>query len=63
MSLVVSHWRSRPHTGSAFVTPSLYRFVRHPLYVGWVTAFRTTTPLFIPRLTPRAMARPAACVR
>ena len=24
---------------SSFVTPSLYRFVRHPLYIGWIVMF------------------------
>ena len=32
-------WRSRPYSEKRFVTPQLYRFIRHPLYVGWMTAF------------------------
>jgi protein-S-isoprenylcysteine O-methyltransferase Ste14 len=32
-------WRGRPYTEKRFVTPQLYRFIRHPLYVGWMTAF------------------------
>lgn len=29
------HFRSRPYTALPFKTPGLYKFVRHPLYVGW----------------------------
>jgi protein-S-isoprenylcysteine O-methyltransferase Ste14 len=29
----------RPYTHLAFRTPFLYRFVRHPLYVGWLVTF------------------------
>jgi protein-S-isoprenylcysteine O-methyltransferase Ste14 len=32
-------WRSRPYTEKRFVTPQLYRVIRHPLYVGWLLAF------------------------
>jgi protein-S-isoprenylcysteine O-methyltransferase Ste14 len=32
-------WRGRSYTEKRFVTPQLYRFVRHPLYVGWMIAF------------------------
>jgi protein-S-isoprenylcysteine O-methyltransferase Ste14 len=35
-------WRElqgKPQTGLKFVTPVLYRIVRHPLYVGWLFAF------------------------
>lgn len=36
--------RRRPKRRDDFVTPSLYRFVRHPLYVGWfVTLWATPT--------------------
>jgi protein-S-isoprenylcysteine O-methyltransferase Ste14 len=31
--------RSRELRGPAFVTPWLYRIVRHPLYVGWLLIF------------------------
>ena len=39
--------RGHPERPDDFVTPSLYRFVRHPLYVGWfitlwATPFMTT---------------------
>lgn len=32
-------FRGLPQTPLAFVTPVLYRIVRHPLYVGWLLAF------------------------
>ena len=36
------HLRGREYTQLPFRTPMLYRFVRHPLYVGWLTAFWAT---------------------
>jgi protein-S-isoprenylcysteine O-methyltransferase Ste14 len=38
-------WRGRPYTEKRFVTPSLYRFIRHPLYVGWMVSFWSTPTL------------------
>ncbi len=29
----------KPYTGLPFATPGLYRYVRHPLYVGWFLVF------------------------
>jgi len=34
--------RGRPYTSLRFVTPGLYKLVRHPLYVGWLFAFWAT---------------------
>ncbi len=39
---VWSYWRGRPFQPPAFKTPGLYRFVRHPLYLGWIIAFWST---------------------
>ncbi len=39
------HLRGEPHAGKGFVTPGLYRFIRHPLYLGWLTAFWVTPQL------------------
>ena len=36
---VVLYARGRPYTPPRFVVPGPYRWVRHPLYVGWLTAF------------------------
>lgn len=35
-------FRGQPQAGLGFVTPVLYRVVRHPLYVGWFFAFWST---------------------
>jgi methanethiol S-methyltransferase len=36
---VVLAFRRRPYVEKRFATPSLYRIVRHPLYVGWIVMF------------------------
>jgi protein-S-isoprenylcysteine O-methyltransferase Ste14 len=36
---VVLYFRGTPYTEKSFRTPSLYRWVRHPLYVGWFMTF------------------------
>lgn len=36
------HLRGKPYTRLRFQLPILYRFVRHPLYVGWLLAFWAT---------------------
>jgi protein-S-isoprenylcysteine O-methyltransferase Ste14 len=36
------HFRGEPQPKASFVTPGAYRIVRHPLYVGWITAFWAT---------------------
>ncbi len=33
------YFLDKPYTPLPFTTPSLYKFVRHPLYVGWFIAF------------------------
>ncbi len=53
---VTRHLLGRPPDESRFVTPLLYRIVRHPLYVGWLFAFwsaptMTVTHLFFALVT------------
>jgi protein-S-isoprenylcysteine O-methyltransferase Ste14 len=35
-------FRGRPYTHLPFKTPTLYRWVRHPLYLGWLVIFWAT---------------------
>ena len=43
-------FRGQPQTELRFVTPILYRFVRHPLYVGWLFAFWSTPTMTVTHL-------------
>jgi protein-S-isoprenylcysteine O-methyltransferase Ste14 len=43
---VFNHWRGLRFSPPAFKTPALYKFVRHPLYLGFILAFWAT-----PRMT------------
>ncbi|HZP74584.1 MAG TPA: NnrU family protein [Pseudolabrys sp.] len=38
LSQVYAHWRRQPAESPVFQTPSLYRFVRHPIYFGSLLA-------------------------
>jgi protein-S-isoprenylcysteine O-methyltransferase Ste14 len=40
-------WRGTPYTEKRFVTPGPYRYIRHPLYVGWMIAFWSTPTLTV----------------
>jgi protein-S-isoprenylcysteine O-methyltransferase Ste14 len=40
----------RPYAALAFGTPGLYRYVRHPLYVGWFFAFWATPTMTVSHL-------------
>jgi methanethiol S-methyltransferase len=40
----------RPQAKLSFVTPILYRIVRHPLYVGWLCAFWSTPMMTVTHL-------------
>ncbi len=42
--------RRQPYTALQFKTPVLYRYVRHPLYVGWFFAFWSTPTMTIAHL-------------
>ena len=44
------HLQGQPQTGLRFVTPLLYRIVRHPLYVGWFTVFWSTPTMTVSHL-------------
>jgi len=44
------HLRGEPQQGLQFVTPVLYRVVRHPLYVGWFFAFWCTPTMTVTHL-------------
>jgi protein-S-isoprenylcysteine O-methyltransferase Ste14 len=36
---VHAFFRGRPYAAIGFRTPGLYRYVRHPLYLGWLMVF------------------------
>jgi protein-S-isoprenylcysteine O-methyltransferase Ste14 len=42
---VVLAWRRRDYVDHPFKTPGFYRFVRHPLYLGWLVVFWATPHL------------------
>ena len=43
-------FRGQPQASLQFVTPPLYRIVRHPLYVGWFFAFWCTPTMTVTHL-------------
>jgi protein-S-isoprenylcysteine O-methyltransferase Ste14 len=47
---VVLHFRGRPYSEKHFVTPSLYRHIRHPLYLGWFITFWATPEMSVGHL-------------
>lgn len=47
---VYYHWRSRPYESRSFKEPFLYRYVRHPVYLGWIIAIWCTPAMTISRL-------------
>src|SRR3954470_20508980 len=44
------HLQGRPQSALKFATPLLYRVVRHPLYVGWITVFWSTPVMTLTHL-------------
>ena len=44
------HLRNQPYTHLPFREPSLYRYVRHPLYVGWIMVFWFTPTMTVSHL-------------
>jgi protein-S-isoprenylcysteine O-methyltransferase Ste14 len=47
---VTLHLLGKPYTALSFRTPSLYRHVRHPLYVGWLMVFWATPTMTVAHL-------------
>ncbi len=47
---VYVYLRGRQYSPIAFRTPGLYRFVRHPLYLGWLMAFWSTPTMTVAHL-------------
>jgi len=44
------HLRNKPYEHLKFATPGPYRYVRHPLYIGWLLAFWATPDMTISHL-------------
>jgi protein-S-isoprenylcysteine O-methyltransferase Ste14 len=53
---VVLYFRGMPYTEKRFTTPSLYRYMRHPLYVGWFMTFWFTPEMSAGHLLFAAVA-------
>jgi protein-S-isoprenylcysteine O-methyltransferase Ste14 len=47
---VVLLWKNASYTEKRFVTPAVYRFIRHPLYVGWFVTFWATPDMTVGHL-------------
>ena len=57
------HFRGQQQAPLRFVTPFLYRVVRHPLYVGWLLAFWSTPTMTVTHLLFAAVMRIAVAIR
>ena len=44
------YWKGEPYTPLSFSEPTLYRYVRHPLYVGWIMVFWFTPTMTVSHL-------------
>ncbi len=42
--------QDKPYTPLSFATPGPYRFIRHPLYIGWMVAFWATPTMTVAHL-------------
>jgi len=47
---VVLHFRNIRYTDKQFVTPGPYKYIRHPLYVGWFVTFWATPSMSLGHL-------------
>ncbi len=47
---VYLYLRGQAYTQLPFVTPSLYQYIRHPLYLGWLLAFWATPTMTLAHL-------------
>jgi protein-S-isoprenylcysteine O-methyltransferase Ste14 len=54
---VYLYLRGRQYTPPGFKTPGPYRYVRHPLYVGWFLAFWATATMTAAHLDSRSRPR------
>ncbi len=50
MRQVVLHFQGKPYTHRPFATPSLYKYIRHPLYLGWFVFFWATPQMTVGHL-------------
>lgn len=50
MRQVWLYFKDQPYTPLKFATPSFYRYVRHPLYVGWLLTFWATPTMTVAHL-------------
>jgi len=50
LTQVWRHLTGRPYRAPQFHTPSLYKVVRHPLYIGWLTIFWAAPTMTISHL-------------
>lgn len=53
---VVLHFRGVDYSEKHFTTPSLYRHIRHPLYVGWFITFWATPDMTVGHLLFASMS-------
>ena len=44
------YFRGKPYTKLGFATPGPYKVVRHPMYIGWLTAFWATPTMSMAHL-------------